>query len=136
MDVTERDVEAIPVGTVRLPRGEFAALWVSAERHVADHPQDWYGAGVVITCRWLGGATVRPAAGAWYVQWAPVTKRTGSPYAEVVEAECIAAEALLMRRPVPSWLAGRPGWLEGIVGTFRWAWRRDAEAPLVVVRVK
>jgi hypothetical protein len=129
MDVTDRDVAAIPVGSVRVPRREFVAVWLAAERHVSNDPTDWYGAGVVIACRWLAGATVRPATGRWYVQWAPITKRTGRPYEELVEAECLAAEALLFRRPVPRWLANRPGWLEGIVDTFRWAWRRDADAP-------
>lgn len=130
VDVTERDVEAIPGGNLRVPRGEFVAVWAAAERNMGDDPTDWYAAGVAVTCRWLAAATVRPATGRWYVQWAPVTKRTGSAYEELVEAECLAAEALLTRRPIPRWLLGRRGWIEGIVATFRWAWQRSAEAPL------
>jgi hypothetical protein len=39
----------------------------------------------------------------------------------LIEAECLAAERLLARRPVPPTLARRPGWIEGIVATLQWA---------------
>lgn len=134
MEVTDHDVDRIPAGTVRVSREQFVAVWKAAERHVVEQPLDWYGAGVLTTCRWLAGAMVRPVTGPWYAQWAPVTKRTGVPYEEVVEAECLAAEVLLFRRPVPDWLVAMPGWLPGIVDTLNWAWRRSAEAPLPAVR--
>lgn len=130
VDVTEQDVAAVPVGNLRVARGDFALVWVAAERELGQGPGDWYACGVAVTCRWLATATVRPASGRWYVQWAPVTKRTGSAYEELIEVEYLAAEALLARRPVPRWLALRPGWAEGIVATFRWAWQRTADAPL------
>lgn len=132
VDVTERDVAAIPVGNLRVPVGEFATVWTAAERGLVDDPADWYVLGVAVTCRWMARATVRPASGPWYVQWAPVTKRTGSAYEELIEAECLAAEALLHRRPVPNWLQARPGWAQAIVDTLAWAWRRSAPAPLGV----
>jgi hypothetical protein len=115
MDVTDGDVAAIPAGNLHVPRGEFVAVWTAVEQHLAENPTDWYAAGVAITCRWLANATVRPAAGRWYRQWAPVTKRSGSAYEELIEAECLATETLLLRRPVPRWLLGRTGWLEAIV---------------------
>jgi hypothetical protein len=132
MDVTDRDVDAIPAGNLHVPRGDFVAVWSAVERHLVENPVDWYAAGVAITCRWLANATVRPASGRWYRQWAPVTKHSGSAYEELIEAECLAAETLLLRRPVPRWLLGRPGWLEGIVDTLNWAWRRTAGAPMDV----
>ena len=131
VDVTDQDVAAIPVGNLRVPRGDFVAVWAAAERELGQVPGDWYAAGVAVTCRWLAAATVRPASGRWYLQWAPVTSRTGSAHEELIEAEYLAAEVLLLRRPVPAWLADRPRWIEGIVDTFRWAWRREADAPLV-----
>lgn len=131
VDVTDRDVAAIPVGNLRVPRGEFVAVWLAAEREFGRVPGDWYAAGVAVTCRWLAVAAVRPASGPWYVQWAPVTSRSSAAHEELIEAEYVAAEALLARRPVPGWLADRPHWAEGIVDTLRWAWRREAGAPLL-----
>lgn len=132
MDVTEQDVTAIPVGNLRVSVGEFAAVWAAAERRVVEDPADWYFLGVAVTCRWMARATVRPVSGPWYVQWAPVTKRKGFAYEELIEAECLAADGLLHRRPVPRWLLARPGWAEAIVDTFggrgsvphprHWAW--------------
>jgi hypothetical protein len=102
------------------------------QRHLAQHPKDWYVAGVATTCRWLANATVRPASSRWNRQWAPVTKHSGSAYEELIEAECLAAETLLLHRPVPRWLLGRPGWLEAIFDTLNWVWRRTAGAPMDV----
>ena len=51
---------------------------------------------------------------------------------ELIEEECLAAELLLWRRPVPRWVAERPGWLEAIVATLDWAWRRSGRPPLAV----
>lgn len=130
VDVTEQDVAAIPVGNLRAPIGEFVAVWATAERRVAEAPADWYVLGVAVTCRWMARATVRPASGSWYVQSAPVTKRTACAYEELIEAEYLAADAMLHRRPVPRWLLARPGWAQSIVDTLNWAWRRTAAAPL------
>lgn len=130
MDVTDRDVAEIPARNLHVPRGEFAAVWTAAERAIRQEPNDWYAIGVAVTCRWMARATVRPASGRWYVQWAPATKRTASAYEELIEAECVAADALLHRRPIPRWLLARPGWAEAIVDTLGWAWRRSAPAPM------
>lgn len=75
---------------------------------------DWYTAGVVATCRWLANAIVRPSGGsAWYVAYAPATDRSVRAEPETIGPEVLAAEKLAFRRPVPSWLADRPGWAEG-----------------------
>ncbi len=129
MDVTDWDVGAIPAGNLRVPRGEFAAVWIAVEQQLVEQPSDWYLAGMASTCRWLAGATVRPSEGAWYRQWAPVTEREGTAYEELIEAECLAVESLLAQRPVPAWLQSRPRWLDGIADTLDWAWRRTAAAP-------
>jgi len=55
-------------------------------------------------------------------------------HAELIERECLAAEVLDMRHPVPEWLAGRPGWSAGIVATFNWVWRGTAGPPVEVPR--
>jgi hypothetical protein len=130
------DIAKIPVANLRVPREEFAALWTAAEQRVREQAarglQDWHAAGVVVTCRWLARATVRPADGEWYVAFAPVTQRTRSAQPELIEAEQLAAEKLDMLRPRPGWLQRRPGWSEAICATFRWAWARTGPAPLQV----
>jgi len=132
--LTARDIERIPAGNIHVPRDQFVALWSAAEWHLEDQARcgvvDWYGAGVVMTCRWLACATVRPSTGAWYIASAPVTESRRLAYEELIEAECLAAEKLDMRRPVPVWVANRPGWLDGVLATLNWAWRRTSGPPL------
>jgi hypothetical protein len=50
----------------------------------------------------------------------------------LIAAECLAAEKLLFRRPVPSWVENRPGWLPAVVATLAWAWRRTGPPPIDV----
>jgi hypothetical protein len=130
MDVTDADVARIPPRNLRVPRAEFVAVWAAAERHLSEHPKDWYGAGVAVTCRWLANATVRTKSGPWRKEPAPVSEREASAYEELIEAECLAAEKTLIRRP--RWMAYRPGWVEGILATLCWAWRRSGPAPIDV----
>lgn len=75
---------------------------------------------------------LHPSTGPAYAAHSPATGRSVRAYEELIEAECVAAERLLARRPVPATLARRPGWVDGIVATLRWAWRRDAPAPLQI----
>src|SRR6266496_2119403 len=81
---------------LRVPRAEFAAVWAAAEAHQEEQARrqvaDWYGAGVVMTCRWVAGATVRPANGPWRPARSPVTERLNQAYEELIEAEYFAAE--------------------------------------------
>jgi len=85
-----------------------------------------------VTCRWLATAVVRPEQGPWYLARSPVTHRTKRALPELIEEECLAAERLAMRRPVPQWLVERPGWAESIVAALNWAWWRRGGAPLPV----
>jgi hypothetical protein len=134
VEVTATDVAQVPAGNLRVPRQEFAAVWTAAE---SDHDErarrrvaDWYGAGVVMTCRWVARATVRPANGLWRPARSPVTGRLNQATEELIEAECLAAERLAMRRPVPDWLAARPGWIEAVLATLDWSWRGSRRSPL------
>ena len=129
MEVTEADTARIPSTNVRVPRAKFVAVWTAAERGVS---QDWYALGVAMTCRWLATATVRSASGRWYQAYAPVTKRSARAYEKLIEAEYLAAEKLDMRRPRPAWVQRRPGWIEGVCATLRWAWRRIGPPPIHV----
>jgi hypothetical protein len=123
MELTGRDFDKIPPRNLRVPVADFARLWLAAEQRY-DQDKTWANFGVIQTCRWLAGATVRPPDDApWYLAYAPVTQRTGLPYEEVIEAETLAAEVLLFRSPVPAWLEKRPGWLPAVVKTLTWAWR-------------
>jgi hypothetical protein len=134
VDVSAADIAKMPADNVRVPRAEFVALWQEAERfhdeQVRRGVPDWYGAGVVETCRWLANAIVRLKAGSWRLAPSPVTERMNVAYAELIEAECLAAEELAMRRPVPDQLGRRPGWIEAVVTTLNWAWRRYGSPPL------
>jgi hypothetical protein len=134
VDVTPADIAHVPAENLHVSRAEFAALWSAAEQlhddRVRRRVPDWYGAGVVVTCRWLARAIVRPESGPKYPAEAPVTRRLNMAYPELIEAECLAAERLDMRRPVLAWLADRPGWSAAIVATLNWAWRRTGDPPI------
>lgn len=135
VDVSARDIARIPAGNVRVPQAVFGALWQTAERfhdeQVRRGVSDWYGAGVVETCRWLANTVVRSEAGGpGRPVPSPVTKRIAVAYEELIDAECLAAEKLAARRPVPTLLESRPGWIEAVVATLNWAWRQYGRPPL------
>lgn len=134
VDVSAADIAKIPAGNVRVPLAEFVALWQRAERlhdeQVRRGVPDWYGAGVVETCRWLANAIVGLEAGPWRLVPSPVTECMNVAYDELIEAECLAAERLAVSRPVPARLERRPGWIEAVVTTLNWAWRRYGRPPL------
>lgn len=136
MELTAADIATIPAGNLHVPRGEFVVVWAAAEKQQDDqvrlHATDWHGAGILATCRWLANATVRPAAGPWRMAPSPVTRRQVSAYEELIDAECLAAEKMLLRQPVPVWVQNRQGWVEAILATLNWAWRRTAVAPIDV----
>ena len=138
MEVLASEVAKVPAENLRVARAEFAAVWVVAERHQDEqalrHVTDWYGGGIVVTCRWLATATVRPRSGPWYLARSPVTGRSNRALPELIEAECLAAELQAMQRPVPNWLTKRPGWAESIVATLNWAWRRSGRPPIGIAR--
>jgi hypothetical protein len=132
MDVTEADVVRVPVGNLGVPRAQFGAVWASAEQRNIDNAKrgvsDWYNAGVVVTCRWLGGAVVETSTGRRHLAYSPVSQRMSRAYEELIEVEFLAAERLAERRP--DLVEHRPGWCEGIRTTLRWAWRRAGPPPL------
>jgi hypothetical protein len=134
VDVSAADIAKIPARNVRVPQADFVALWQAAERfhdeQVRRGVPDWYGAGVVETCRWLANAIVESEAGSWPLAPSPVTGRVNVAYDELIEAECQAAERLAVSRPVPARLEHRPGWIRAVVTTLNWVWRRYGRPPL------
>lgn len=132
MEVTEQNVARIPSGNLRVRREDFAVVWSAAERLDREQGErgvtDWYAGGVVVTCRWLAAAVVRPESGPRRLARSPVTHRTVVAYEELIEAEYLAAELLDVRRP--DLVASRPGWCEAIRATLRWAWRHEGAPPL------
>lgn len=132
VEVSDAMVTAIPRGNIRVPRDEFAALWRDAEafhdERVRSRVGDWYGAGIVMTCRWLARATSRPSEGRPHMTRSPVTSRQVSAIEELIDAELLAAEKLAIRSP--GWLADRPGWLDAVIATLTWAWLRRGEPPV------
>jgi hypothetical protein len=132
MELTGRDFDKIQQRNLRVPVVDFARLWLAAEQQY-DQDKTWANFGVIQTCRWLAGATVRPPDDApWHLAYAPVTHRTGLPYEEVIEAETFAAEKLLFRDPVPLRVTNQPGWLPAVHKTLLWAWRRSGIPPIDV----
>ncbi|MPY97748.1 MAG: hypothetical protein GEU97_07050 [Actinophytocola sp.] len=138
MEVSATDIARIPGRNIHVPREDFAAVWREAERRneVLGSRGDsaWFNAGVCVTCRWLAATAVRPPDGRSYLAPSPITRRTARAYEELIVAECYEAEKLSLRRPVPSWLQRRPGWVEGILATLDWAWRRNGRPPIEVPR--
>lgn len=135
VEPTAQMIDEIPRGNVRVPRAEFAAVWSLAEARSAENSRngtgDRYVVGVVVTCRWMAGALetssltgqVQPAR-------APLSLRTARAHEELLEAETLAAEGRLARRPGGHDQA--PGLLEAVVATLRWAWRGSGPPPLEV----
>ena len=128
MELTARHVENIPRGNLRVPRSEFIALWRVTERLTVANPGDWYVAGVAAACRWLACAAVPSIIGGWELARAPVTRRVSLAHEESIVTELMAAEVAAVRNP--GGLNGRPGWLEGILTTLRWAWAGSTKVPL------
>lgn len=129
VEVSAQMVAAIPRGNIRVPREQFAALWRAAER-AQQTENTWRSAGVVMTCRWLAGAVVRPPDARPYMARAPVTGRTVSAIEELIQAELLAAEKMALRRPVSVRVQNRPGWLDAVIATLNWAWLGRGEAPV------
>lgn len=128
MEVTDLLVDGVPRGNIRVPRHEFVALWRLVEHLAAANPADWYLVGVAATCRWLACAAVPSIVGGWELARAPVTRRAIRAHEEVIATELMAAEVAAVRHP--GGIEGRPGWLEGILTTLRWAWTGSAKVPL------
>jgi hypothetical protein len=127
MEVTDRHVEDIPRGNLRVPRAEFVAIWRMTEHLLSTKQGDWYVAGVAMTCRWLACAAVPSVLGGWQMPSAPVSRRSGLAHEELIASELLAAETAAFRNP--RGIEGRPGWLEGIVATLQWAWAGSPAPP-------
>lgn len=139
VQVTARHIERIPPGNLRVPRGEFAAVWAAAERACEAQTANpaighvWYEVGVMGTCRWMATAIVPGLRQrGWQPARAPVSSRTNAAHEELIEYELVAAEKLAARQP--SWLQDQQGWIEGVVATLNWAWRGVGDPPIVARR--
>ncbi len=127
VEVSAADIARVPPGNIRVSRADFAAVWTAAERYVS---HDWYALGVALTCRWVAHSRGTTLNGVTGPARAPVTERTRLAYEELIEVEYRAAEKLNARRPRPAWLVKRPGWIEGVCATLRWAWACTGPPPL------
>lgn len=133
MKLTEADLSGIPAANIRVPRDEFVALWTAAEeadeRLTAAKVVHWDVGGVLLTCRWLAGATYRLRSGRRCMSTSPVTDRQKLAMPELITAEFHAGETLLMRANPPAHVVGRREMYEAAVATLRWAWMRSGPAP-------
>ena len=127
VEVTAADIARVPPGNIRVPRADFAAVWTVAERTARN---DWPTLGVAQTCRWIAHSRGTTFNGRIPMAHAPVTERTRLAFEELIEAEYLAAEKLTAVQPRPAWLVERPGWIEAVCATLRWAWARTGPPPL------
>lgn len=132
MEVAAADLARVPAENLHAPRKTFGDIWTVAQaRQIRPELCSWYGSGVLETCRWLAQAVIRPASGPGHLAPAPITPEIGRAMPELIAQECLAAKLLSLVRPVPAWVAERPGWLDGVVDTFRWAWLGTGPPPIL-----
>ncbi|GAA4536661.1 hypothetical protein [Pseudonocardia xishanensis] len=131
MLVAENDLDRVRLENLRVGLAEFGSVWTAAEERVSAQARagvtDWFAGGVVLTCRWLAGAVVE-YRGRRRLPVAPITRRTSAAIEELIEAEYIAA-VTLTGNPVSPLVVDRPGFLDAVVATLAWAWRRSGPAP-------
>ena len=132
MRLGARDLSSIPAGNLRVGHEAFAALWHAAEakaKESASHGQtDWLAGGVSITCRWLARAAVE-FNGRRRLPLSPITHRSPPASEELIEDEYLAAVAMEAQPSEQRLYGDRPGYVEAVVATLRWAWRRNGPVP-------
>lgn len=120
-------MENLRVGLV-----EFGAVWAAAEERSLGRARagetDWFAGGVLLTCRWIAGACVE-VRGRRRMPVAPITRRSTPAIEELIEAEYIAA-VTLASNPVSPLVIDRPGFLDAVIATLSWTWRRSGPPPL------
>jgi hypothetical protein len=138
MELTVQHFERIPRTNVRIPVREFARLWLTAERRdaameAAGEPEDPYLLGVRATCQWMAGVitTMRGPGGQPVSEFrpSPITGMQTKAYEELIAEETRAAEEAVAASP-----PGEPGFVEGALATFLWAWRRSGVPPIEVAQ--
>jgi hypothetical protein len=129
VEVTAEHVAKVPDENLRVPLGEFGAVWTRAE-HLGHRPgpDDDYLIGVLRTCRWLADQPVPSILPKRVAEMprSPLTRRLQRPMPETIESELLAA----CSRPGP-----RAQLAQGVAATLRWAWRGKGRPPLDVSQV-
>ncbi|ODU04276.1 MAG: hypothetical protein ABS81_11040 [Pseudonocardia sp. SCN 72-86] len=132
MSVADDDLRLVRVENLRVGLNEFGAVWAAAEERAsaraAAGETDWFAGGVLLTCRWIAGACVE-YRGRRRLPVAPITRRSAPAIEELIEAEYVAA-VILASNPVSPLVVDRPGFLDAVVATLSWAWRRAGPPPL------
>ena len=59
----------------------------------------------------------------------PITHRSRPAFEELIEDEYLAAVAIEVQPPEQRLYGDRPGYVEAVAATLRWAWRRNGPAP-------
>jgi hypothetical protein len=130
--VTTRNLAVVPAGNLRVVHEEFAVLWSTAEAQAESfairRETDWVAGGVAMTCRWLAGAAVE-FNGRRRLPPSPITHRSRPAFEELIEAEYLAAVAMEAQPPEQRLYGDRPGYVEAVAATLRWAWRRSGPVP-------
>lgn len=82
---------------------------------------------MTITCRWLAGAVVE-TRGSRRLPMSPITQSGSAAVEELIEVEYLAA-VVLSGHSSSRLITGRPGYVQAVVETLGWAWRRNCPAP-------
>ncbi|MEU7811836.1 hypothetical protein [Pseudonocardia sp. NPDC049154] len=132
MHVGARHLSSIPTGNLRVGREAFAELWLAAEAQAEQSASlgqtDWVAGGVAMTCRWLAGASVE-FNGRRRLPLSPIMHGSRPAFEELIEAEYLAVVSM-EAQPLEQRLYGdRPGYVEAVAATLRWAWRRSGPVP-------
>lgn len=97
----------------------------------AGEPEDAYSLGVRATCQWMAGVitTMRGPGGqpVSVFRPSPITGVQTKAYEELIAEEIRAAEQAVAASP-----PGDPGFVEGVLATLLWAWRRSGTPPIEV----
>jgi hypothetical protein len=132
MPVTASDPFAIPARNLRVPDADFAVLWHAADARAEEAASlgetDWVAGGVAMTCRWLAGAAVE-FNGRRRLPLSPITHSSRPAFEELIEAEYLAAVSMEAQPPEQRLYGDRPGYVEAVAATLRWAWRRNGPVP-------
>lgn len=130
--VTQQGLHRVRPGNLRVTVLDFSEVWAASEDQVAARGRvgvtDWHAGGIAITCRWVAGA-VTEFRGRRRSPLSPVTQRWVAAFEETIEAEYLAA-LLLSSRPDAALVSERPGYVNAVIETLAWCWRREGPPPI------
>lgn len=132
--VTDREISRIPAGNLRVSRAAFGQLWREVESYAADETARGAStartAGLVLSCRWIACGTTE-VNGRRFPAVRPIGQGAQLAFAELIEAEYLAAETAAAGGSGAGRFASKPGYVDSVCVVLRWVWRRNGPRPVV-----